>query len=66
MEHDGELKLAFRRIAEARKQMEEAGEIGRLAGLHRALGIAGSTVLGSMIRTQSNAGRSQANGRKGE
>ena len=57
IDHDGEIQLAFRRIAEARKQLEEAGELRKLAELHKALGIIGATVLGSMVRAQYGEGK---------
>lgn len=52
MDHDGEIQLAFKQLAEVRKQLEAAGEFRRLKELHQALGIMGATVLGSMIQAQ--------------
>lgn len=52
MDCDGEIQQAFKRIAEAKTQLEEKGEFERLAELHRALGIMGATVLGSMVRAK--------------
>jgi hypothetical protein len=37
LEHDGELQLALRRIAEWRKQREEAGDLEGLLSLGEAL-----------------------------
>ena len=50
--YDGELDLAFSRIAQTRKQMEEAGFTYGLLDLSRRLFIARETVLRSIDRSK--------------
>ena len=50
MDHDGELALAFRRIAETRRQLEASGDIERLEALHERLQVITESVAASVRR----------------
>jgi hypothetical protein len=55
--YDGELDLAFKRIAESRKQMEEAKFVAGLLDLQRRLGIMSHTVSESIDRARESYGQ---------
>ena len=50
VDHDGELALALRRIAETRRQLEASGDIERLETLHERLQVITETVAASVRR----------------
>jgi hypothetical protein len=55
VDHDGELALAFRRIAETRRQLEASGDIERLEALHERLQVITETVVASVRRLKGEA-----------
>ena len=50
MKHNGELRLALKRIAEIRKQLEEEGDLAGLTQLSDKVGIAYEACLSTVER----------------
>lgn len=60
-EHDGELQLALRVIAETRKNLELDGDVAGLESLDRALQIQRTVILASTVRASANRWRKLTN-----